>query len=201
VIGAHLDSWDLGTGAVDDGAGVAMVLDTMRIAASMPRPSRRTLRAVLFANEENGAEGAVAYHASSLAAGKRHVAAMEADAGAGRPTGVEVAAGPGAVDAVRALAAPLAVVGAAEVKVGGGGLDVSPLAWEGVPILSIAQEHAGYFDVHHSAADTLDKVDPRALADATAAFAWMAWALADGPGTLARQPVPETAPWWKPEKH
>jgi carboxypeptidase Q len=197
VIGAHLDAWDLGTGAIDDGAGVAMVLDTMRIVASMPRPPRRTLRAVLFANEENGAEGGVAYHEASLAAGTRHVAAMEADSGAGRPTGVEVTAGPGGVAAVRTMAAALEALGAAEVKEGGGGVDISPLAWAGVPLLSIAQDTSRYFDLHHSAADTLDKVDPRALAEATAAFAWMAWALADSPAPLPRPPLPEQPPWWK----
>jgi len=197
VIGAHLDSWDLGTGAIDDGAGVAMVLDTMRIAASMPRPPRRTLRAVLFMNEENGGEGAVAYHEASLAAGARHVAAMEADAGAGRPTGVDVTAGQGGMEAVRAMAAPLDVLGASRVGAGGGGVDISPLAYAGVPLLSLAQETSRYFDWHHSAADTFDKVDPRALAEATAAFAWMARALADSPVPLPPAPIPSTPPWWK----
>jgi hypothetical protein len=197
VIGAHLDSWDLGTGAIDDGAGVAMVLDTMRIAASMPRPPRRTLRAVLFMNEENGGEGAVAYHEASLAAGTRHVAAMEADAGAGRPTGVDVTAGQGGMEAVRAMAAPLDVLGASKVGAGGGGVDISPLAYAGVPLLSLAQETSRYFDWHHSAADTFDKVEPRALAEATAAFAWMAWALADSPVPLPPAPIPSTPPWWK----
>jgi len=201
VIGAHLDSWDLGTGAIDDGAGVAMVLDTMRIAASMPRPPRRTLRAVLFMNEENGAEGAVAYHEASLAAGTRHVAAMEADSGAGRPTGIEVTAGQGGVAAVRAMAAPLAALGASEVGVGGGGVDISPLAYTGVPFLSVTQETSRYFDWHHSAADTFDKVDPRALAESTAAFAWMAWALADSQAVLPSQPVPKQPPWWKSASH
>jgi hypothetical protein len=197
VIGAHLDSWDLGTGAIDDGAGVAMVLDTMRIAASMPRPPRRTLRAVLFMNEENGGEGAVAYHEASLAAGTRHVAAMEADAGAGRPTGVDVTAGQGGMEAVRAMAAPLDVLGASKVGAGGGGVDISPLAYAGVPLLSLAQETSRYFDWHHSAADTFDKVEPRALAEAAAAFAWMAWALADSPVPLPPAPIPSTPPWWK----
>ncbi len=197
VIGAHLDSWDLGTGAIDDGAGVAMVLDTMRIAASMPRPPRRTLRAVLFMNEENGGEGAVAYHEASLAAGTRHVAAMEADAGAGRPTGVDVTAGQGGMEAVRAMAAPLDVLGASRVGAGGGGVDISPLAYAGVPLLSLAQETSRYFDWHHSAADTFDKVDPRALAEAAAAFAWMAWALADSPVPLPPAPIPSKPPWWK----
>jgi hypothetical protein len=197
VIGAHLDAWDLGTGAIDDGAGVAMVLETMRIAAAMPRPPRRTLRAVLFMNEENGAEGAVAYHEGSLAAGTRHVAAMEADSGAGRATGVEVTGGPGAMEIVTAMARPLASLGAATVSGNGGGVDISPLAWAGVPLLSLAQDTSRYFDWHHSAADTLDKVDPAALAQATGALAWMAWALADSPDTVPRPAAPEREPWWK----
>jgi Zn-dependent M28 family amino/carboxypeptidase len=76
-------------------------------------------------------------------------------------------------------------------------VDISPLAWAGVPLLSLAQDTSRYFDWHHSAADTLDKVDPGELAQATAAFAWMAWALADSPGTLPRLPAPEREPWWK----
>jgi hypothetical protein len=197
VIGAHLDAWDLGTGAVDDGAGVAMALDAMRIAASMPRPPRRTLRVVLFMNEENGTEGAVAYHENGKAAGTRHVAALEADSGGGRPTGVQVTAGPGGIDLVRRLAAPLAPLGVAEVGGDGGGVDISPLAWAGVPQLNVAQDTTRYFDWHHSAADTLDKVDPADLARATAAFAWMAWVLADGPDVLPPPPAPDRAPWWK----
>ncbi|HET8734666.1 MAG TPA: M28 family peptidase, partial [Anaeromyxobacteraceae bacterium] len=197
VVGAHLDAWDLGTGAIDDGAGVAMVMDTMRILARMPRPPRRTIRAVLFMNEELGQEGAVAYHEASLADGTRHVAAMEADSGAGRPTGVRATTGPGGLDRVRAMAAPLAPLGASSVREGGDGTDISPLAWAGVPFVGIAQETSRYFDWHHSAADTLDKVDPRELAEATAAFAWMAWSLADAAEPLPRQPVPTEAPWWK----
>jgi hypothetical protein len=198
VLGAHLDSWDLGTGAIDDGAGVAMVLDTMRIAASMPRPPRRTLRAVLFMNEENGTEGAVAYHEASLAAGTRHVAALEADSGGGRPTGVRVTAGPGGIEQLRAAISPLAALGASDVRDGGGGVDIGPLAYAGVPLVSVAQDVSRYFDWHHSAADTLDKVDPRELAEATAAFAWVAWVLADGPAVLPPPPAPQRAPWWKP---
>jgi Iap family predicted aminopeptidase len=201
VIGAHLDAWDLGTGAIDDGAGVAMVLDTMRIAASMPRKPRRTLRAVLFMNEENGAEGAVAYHEAAQASGEVHVAAMEADSGGGRATGVAASDGAGTLERVGELAAPLAAVGAATVTHGGGGLDVSPLSWAGVPMVSVKQDTSRYFDWHHSAADTLDKVDPADLAQATAAFAWMAWALADAREPLPRQPVPPEAPWWKRPGH
>jgi Zn-dependent M28 family amino/carboxypeptidase len=198
VIGAHLDSWDLGTGAVDDGAGVAMVMEAMRIAASMPRPPRRTLRAVLFMNEESGSEGAVAYHDAAVAEAERHVAAMEADSGAGRPTGVHVTAGEGGLEQVRRLAAPLAAIGAADVGPDGGGADVAPLQYLGVPLLSVKQDTSRYFDWHHGAADTFDKVVPRELAEASAAFAWMAWALADAPERLPAAPPPGRPRWWKP---
>jgi len=197
LLAAHLDSWDLGTGAVDDGAGVAMVMDAMRLVARLPRPPRRTLRAVLTMNEENGLDGAVAYaerHRDELG---RHVAAIEADSGAGRPTGVRVTAGPGGLGAMQALVRPLAALGADAVSEGGGGADVSPLHYQRVPVLSVAQDTSRYFDWHHSAADTLDKVDPAALAQATGAFAWMAWALADSPETLPRPSAPEREPWWK----
>lgn len=199
LLAAHLDSWDLGTGAVDDGAGVAMVMDAMRLAASMPRPPRRTLRAVLTMNEENGLDGGVAYaerHRDELA---RHVAAVEADSGAGRPTGVRVTAGPGGLEAMRALTRPLASLGADGVAGEGGGADVSPLHYQGVPVLSVAQDTSRYFDWHHTAADTLDKVNPRDLAQATAALAWVAWALAEAREPLPRPEPPAEPPWWKPE--
>ncbi len=198
LLGAHLDSWDLGTGAVDDGAGVAMVLDAMRLAAAMPQRPRRTLRAVLYMNEENGLDGGVAYaerHRDELA---RHVAAVEADSGAGRPTGIRVAAGPGGLEAVRALVRPLSALGADGVREGSGGADVAPLLYQRVPVLSVAQDTSRYFEWHHSAADTLDKVDPRELAEATAALAWLGWALADGQAALARPEPPSDPPWWKP---
>ena len=196
VVAAHLDSWDLGTGAIDDGAGVAMVMETMRILKSLPQPPRRTVRAVLFMNEENGVDGGVAYARAHEQDGARTVAAMEADGGAARPTGVRVTAGPGGPELVRAWARPLASLGADRVTEGGGGTDISPLGWQRVPTLDVRQDSTHYFDWHHSAADTLDKVDRRELAEATAAFAWVAWAAADAADTLARPPAPEGPPWW-----
>ncbi|HYQ81306.1 MAG TPA: M20/M25/M40 family metallo-hydrolase, partial [Anaeromyxobacteraceae bacterium] len=198
LLAAHLDSWDLGTGAVDDGAGVAMVMDAMRLVAGLSRPPRRTLRAVLTMNEENGLDGALAYaerHRDEL---PRHVAAIEADSGAGRPTGVRVTAGPGGLAAVEGLVRPLAALGAARVSEGGGGADVSPLHYQRVPVLSVEQDTSRYFDWHHSAADTLDKVSRRDLAEATAALAFLAWALAEAPEPLARPEPPAKPPWWKP---
>ena len=158
VLGAHLDSWDLGTGAIDDGAGVAIALEAARLVAEMPRKPRRTLRVVLFADEENRLSGGNAYakeHAPEL---PRHVAAFEA----GRKPG------------------------AGSVSPGGGGADISPMRVAGVPMLSLKQESRDYFDVHHTANDTLDKVDPKALDRAAAAMAAMAYAVADLPSALPR---------------
>ena len=127
VIGAHLDSWDLGTGAVDDGAGVVMVMEAMRQLARLPVAPRRTVRAVLFMNEENGLDGGLAYARRHAAELPGHVAALEADSGAGRPLGFSVTAGDGGLALVTRLAAPLVTLGAAGVSAGGGGSDLEPL--------------------------------------------------------------------------
>ncbi|HET8645114.1 MAG TPA: M20/M25/M40 family metallo-hydrolase, partial [Vicinamibacteria bacterium] len=119
LIGAHLDSWDLGTGAIDDGAGVAMVMGALRLLKTMGLTPRRTVRGVLFMNEENGLRGGRAYaaaHAEELA---RHVAAMESDSGAGHPAGLSASVGPGGLERVRALAALTAAVSGTDVEEGG----------------------------------------------------------------------------------
>ena len=193
LIGAHLDSWDVGQGAIDDGAGVAMVLETMRLLASGP-PPRRTVRAVLFANEENGTKGAKAYrdaHAEELAG---HVAAIEADSGAARALGVSLTAGSGGVDLLRALLTPLlAPLGAARFTGEGGGADVGHLKKAAVPMLSIENDGTRYFDYHHTMADTLDKIDPEALQQATATLAATTWVLAESPKLLPRLSPEEAA--------
>ncbi len=198
VLAAHLDSWDLATGAVDDGAGVAMVMEAMRAVARLGVAPRRTLRAVLYMNEEDGLSGGIAYadrHASEL---PRHVAALEADSGAARPLGFKVDAGGGAEAAVGRLAAPLAGIGATAVREGDGGADISPLRYAQVPALGLWQDTAHYFDWHHSGADTLDKVSPQELAASAAAVAAMGWTLAEAAETLPRPDPPTWPPWWKP---
>jgi hypothetical protein len=194
LIGAHLDSWDLGTGAIDDGAGVAMVMETLRLLKALGLRPRRTLRGVLFMNEENGLRGAIAYaerHKDALA---RHVVAIEADSGAARPTGFGVSAGPGGLERVREIARLLEPLGATEVTPGGGGADISRLRPAGVPLLGLLLDPTRYFDYHHSPADTLDKVDPAELARGTAALAVMAYALAEMPDVLPRlEPAPREA--------
>lgn len=191
LLGAHLDSWDLAVGAQDDGAGVAMVLETARLLAERKERPRRTVRFVLFMNEENGLRGGRAYaqaHASELA---QHVAAMELDSGAGRPIGVSLRAGTGASSLVEPWLRLLAPLGAGTLLAQeAGGADLSPMASARVPLVSVVQDTTHYFDVHHSAADTLDRVDPDAFSRTSAAVAVLAYALADSAAVLPRPAAP-----------
>ena len=189
VIGGHLDSWDLGTGAIDDGAGVAISMEALRLIKVLGLRPRRTIRAVLFMNEENGTRGGKGYAEAHLSELDKHVAAIESDSGAGNPIGFGVTAGAGGLERVATLADALRLVGEARwVKTDGGGTDIGPLKAAGVPLLSLRQDMTYYFDYHHTSADTLDKVDPRALADNAVAMAYMAYALADAPEPLPRIP-------------
>ncbi len=190
LLGAHLDSWDLGQGALDDGAGCAIVLESARAIAHAPVRPRRTLRVVLFANEENGIGGARAYaesHASELG---RHVAAIEADLGDGRvlewrvPAAVRASAGMRPlIDVLASLRVPLAERDAH------GGADVGPLGEAGVPLLDLRQDATNYFDLHHTANDTLAQVRPDELARAASVFAATAYVLTHSVETLGRAPV------------
>ncbi len=187
LIGGHLDSWDLGTGAIDNGAGAAIVMETMRLLRSLGLSPRRTIRAVLFTNEENGLRGGRGYAEGHRDELPRHVAAIESDGGGARPLGFGVSAGAGGLPRVRNLASRLGRVGAVRVTGGGGGADTAPLGASGVPLLSLRQDGTFYFDYHHSAADTLDKISPRELAMNVAAMAFMAYTLAEDPEPLPRQ--------------
>jgi carboxypeptidase Q len=184
LIGAHLDSWDVGQGAHDDGAGCAIVMETMSLLERLELVPKRTIRAVLFTNEENGLRGGKAYAAEYGEA--LHVAAIESDIGGAAPRGFGVSAGPGGVEMIRALISPLAVIDADAVEDGGGGADISPLKKLGVPVLHIRQDSTHYFDYHHTEADTLDKVKAKDLDRNVAALALLAFALAERDDTLPR---------------
>jgi hypothetical protein len=194
LISAHLDSWDLGTGAIDDGAGVAMVMETLRLLKTLGLQPRRTIRGVLYMNEENGLRGGKAYAAAHAAELARHVAALETDSGGARPTGLSATVGPGGLEMLQDLVSLLRPVGADAVAAGGGGADIEPLHAASVPLLGLRLDGTRYFDWHHSPADTLDKVDPRELAQGAAAVAVAAYALADMPGTLPRPAPPSPTP-------
>ena len=195
VLGAHLDSWDLGTGALDDGVGVGVVIEAARQIARLSERPSRTLRMVLFANEEfglSGAKGYVAAHAGEL---DRHVAALESDLGSGRIHRFRARVAPadaGWVPALHRLLAPLGIP--FDESPAGGGADIGQLRKAGVAVFDLSPDASDYFDFHHTADDTLDKVDRSGLDQAVAAYATLALALADLPVTLARVPVAEEAP-------
>ncbi|MFY9342811.1 MAG: M20/M25/M40 family metallo-hydrolase [Planctomycetota bacterium] len=181
LIGAHLDAWDLGEGAHDDGAGVAHCLEALRLLRACGIQPRRTIRVVLFANEENGLRGATAYaeaHAAELA---RHVAAIETDAGGFSPIGFACSLRDEDAAAVKALFAPLQEIGAGTFLpgAGAGGADLAPLHAAGVPCFALWVDGQKYFDYHHTAADVLAAVNERELALGAAVVAFAASVLAD----------------------
>ncbi len=193
LLGAHLDSWDLGTGAIDDGAGVAIVAAAARQILASGRRPRRTIRVVLFANEEFGLSGARAYAAAHAAELPRHVFASESDFGSGRVWRLRSRVAPDRLPLVGAIARLLAPLGVAPGDNDAeGGADVEPLQPAGVPVLELGQDGTRYFDVHHTANDTLDKIDAKDLDQNVAAWTALAWALADAPGDLGpgRAPKP-----------
>jgi hypothetical protein len=193
LIGAHLDSWDVGQGAHDDGAGCAIVMDTIGLLQRTGARPRRTIRAVLFTNEENGLRGARDY--ASRHGGEPHVVAIEADSGGFRPVGFAVDAGAGGIELVRELATPLGALGAADVTGEGGGADLTPLRDMGVPVMNMRHDGGRYFDYHHTVADTLDKVNRQDLERCVAALALMTYRLAEDERTLPRLlPAPPTTP-------
>ncbi len=191
VAGGHLDSWDLGMGAEDDGAGCGIVIEAARLVGALPRRPRRTIRVVLFANEENGLAGGLAYAKAHAAELLQHVGAVEADAGSGRARGFGWMAGASAEPFLEDLAAFLAPSGLGETRKGGGGADVGPMRLAGVPLFSAIQDASRYFDVHHTADDTLDKIDREGLNTNVATVAALLYTLAESETPVERTPEPE----------
>jgi len=178
LIGGHLDSWDLGTGAIDDGAGVAMTMETLHILKELDIKPRRTIRCVLFMNEENGLNGGRAYATAHKA--DKHVAAIESDAGAAAPTGFTTTLKGDALTQLESQTTFLSRMNAHRFEPAPEtGADTSFLVEAGVPGFGLVPDPLHYFDFHHSPADTLDKVDPKELAQDVAAVASLAVALAD----------------------
>ena len=186
LLAAHLDSWDLGTGAIDDGAGVAIVTEVARRIGQLPQKPRRTVRVVLYANEEFGTSGAKAYAEAHKGEIAHHVMATEADLGAGRVWKISSHVAPAALPLVADLAHLL------EVEQGnnesGGGSDIGPLGAAHVPILSLAQDASAYFDYHHTSNDTLDKIDPKDLDQNVASWLAITYVAAEMPGDFGRGP-------------
>ena len=187
LVSGHLDSWDLGTGAIDDGAGVVVAMQTLQLVKQLGLHPKRTIRLVAWMNEENGVIGGQTYakdYAGDLA---NHFAAIESDRGAGHPLGIEIKAKRDALPLLAPMAGILQSSGAGLLKLTDGTeTDITPIADLGVPAFGLWQDTRTYFDYHHTAADTLDKVVPRELAENAAIMAVLAYTLANLPQTLPR---------------
>lgn len=191
LIGGHLDSWDLGTGAVDDGAGVGLTMAAGALIGQLPKAPARTIRVVAFANEEQGLHGGKAYAEQHAKALRRHQIAAESDFGAGRIYAYSSSAPAHARHADRQIAEALAPLGIAHAPgEGGPGPDISPFAANGLAWARLAQDGSDYFDLHHTPDDTFDKIDPKALAQNVAAYAVFAYLAAQAEGDFGSQPKP-----------
>ena len=180
VIGGHLDSWDQGTGAIDDGAGVAITVAAAKLIRDLPRRPRRTVRVVLFGTEESGVFGGAAYAKAHAAELNNHILAAESDFGAREIWRLSSGVGEGALPYVRAIhnaLRPLAITLGGNADTGGA--DVGGMHAGGVPVLELGQNGVDYFDYHHTPDDTLDKIDRAELRQNVAAYATMAWLAAD----------------------
>ena len=188
VVGAHLDSNDLGPGALDNGAGSAAVLETARAIKALGLRPRRTIRFALFTGEEEGMVGSIAYverHRDEL---DRTIAALVMDIGAGRPMGWFSMGRTDLDDGIRALSAPLSQFGDFSIEHSAfAATDNAPFMAEGVPNLILLQDETPYFPVHHTIADTPDKIDPRDYASAVATLAATAYAVADARQRFGRR--------------
>ncbi len=162
VVGGHLDAWGTGVGAHDDGAGVAQSVEAARLLKAIGFQPRRTIRVVLFANEENGLAGGRGY-AERHGAAEKHVLAMETDSGAFGPRGIGASFSAAALERFRPYGQPLEVIGAERLYARGGGADIGPLAQHGALMSSLRVNDERYFDYHHAASDTLDNVNPREI--------------------------------------
>src|SRR6266849_1202704 len=179
VVSGHLDSWDLGTGAIDDGAGVVMAMESAEILQRLHLRPARTLRVIAWMDEETGGSGAKAYTAEYSNDFPHHIAAIESDAGAAHPLGFDVKAIPADIDALRPVQSVLQSIGATVLQptTYPPGADISSMSDAGVPAFGVMQDGRTYFHYHHTAADTLDKVIPSELRENAAAMAVLAYAL------------------------
>jgi carboxypeptidase Q len=185
LLGAHIDNWDVGQGAHDDGAGCSQVIEALRLVHALGQRPARTLRGVLFMNEENGLAGALAYRDAHREELPRHVLAIESDRGGFSPRGFETSAEGSVFTSLRSIADLLEPAGASLLRRGGGGADVSALQREGVVVMELITDPQRYFDVHHCVRDTLDTVSPRELELGAAALAVMAFSAADAGDEIA----------------
>jgi len=186
IVSGHLDSWDLGTGAIDDGAGVAVSMEVANLIQKLHFKPKRTIRVIAWMNEENGEAGSKQYAKDHEKEFSNHFAAMETDGGAGHPIGINIKGNPEVKKMFAPVAAILQESGAGILNlVEHCGADIEPLEKAGVPAFSPIQDNRFYFNYHHTAADTLDKIVTKELAENSTVVAVLAYALAN-----MEQPLP-----------
>jgi Zn-dependent M28 family amino/carboxypeptidase len=190
VMGGHLDSWDPGTGAIDDAAGVAIATGAAKVIAGLPKRPARSIRVVAFANEESGLFGGKSYAETHKAAIAKAVLGSESDAGADRIWKITASVKPAARDAIAQIAAVLQPLGIEydAKEPGNGGSDLSAVHAVGMAAMSLHQDATRYFDWHHTANDTLDKIDPQQLRQNVAAYAVTAYLAAQADGDFGSKP-------------
>jgi carboxypeptidase Q len=187
LVGGHFDSWDAATGASDDGVGCVVTWEAARLIKSLGLRPRRTIRVVLFTNEENGLRGAMAYRDLHTADAARHVLALESDTGVFEPMRLGFSGNERARAVMADVVGLLGGIGFPPLGPGGGGADIGPIAQLGqVPTMALHGDPMRYFQIHHTPADTPERIDPREAAKAATGIAVVAWIAADMESPLPR---------------
>ena len=185
VLGGHIDSWDVGQGAMDDAGGSVAAWEVLLVLQRLGLRPRRTIRVVLWTNEENGLRGGTAYRETHHDEVDNHVLAIESDGGVFKPTGFGFTGSEPALELVREIGQLLEPIDVG-ISAGGGGADIGPLMRAGVPGMGLNVDGSRYFWYHHTNADTVDKLDPAEMALCVAALAVMSYVVADMPERLPR---------------
>jgi carboxypeptidase Q len=187
IVSGHIDSWDVGQGALDDGGGAVAAWEAVRLMRKLGLRPRRTVRVVLWVNEENGSAGAIDYERRHKSELPRHVLAIESDRGTFKPLGFSFVGAEAGRREAEKLAEPLARIGADKIFSQGSEEDVGELEQDGVPTMALVDEGTKYFWYHHTEADTIDKLSPKELAACATAMAVMAWEAANAPSPIPRK--------------
>ena len=189
VMGGHIDSWDVGQGAMDDAGGSVVAWEALRLIKQLGVRPKRTVRVVLWTNAEIGLAGGTAYRDAHRAELDKHVLAMESDNGVFKPRALQFGGGEGGIAQTQRIASLLSGIGIDSARAGGPEADISPIYALGVPAITLDTDQSRYFWYHHSDADTIDKLDPADVARCVAAFAVVANTVANMDGALPRVPV------------
>jgi carboxypeptidase Q len=186
VFGGHIDSWDVGRGAMDDGGGVVVAWEAVKLLKRLGLKPKRTIRVVGWTNEENGGKGGQGYRDAHRAEVEKHVLAIESDGGVFKPQGFGFTGSDAAYDILKEIGTLLNRIESGNISKGGGGADIGPIMQLGVPGMGLLVDGTKYFWYHHTEADTIDKLDPHEMALCVATMAVMAYVVADMSETLPR---------------